>query len=123
MIKNNNENYLVNIKTIQATIFKQVIDALKDILIPGLPDFEWTIEYTNFLENPTDDALRISVENKLRNFAYFADGFLSAVGCRLALAALTGLASSKPNARRRCPDNPLVCACRTKYLQKNSLIE
>ena len=43
------------------------IDALKDILIPGLPDFEWTIEYTNFLENPTDDALRISVENKLRN--------------------------------------------------------
>jgi len=29
----NNEKYLINIKTIQATIFKQVIDALKDILM------------------------------------------------------------------------------------------
>jgi uncharacterized protein (DUF1800 family) len=48
-------------------IIQNQIDALKDILIPGLPDFEWTIEYTNFLGNPTDDALRISVENKLRN--------------------------------------------------------
>ena len=43
------------------------IDTLKDILIPGLPDFEWTIEYSNFLANPTDDFLRISIENKLRN--------------------------------------------------------
>ncbi len=48
-------------------IVQSQIDALKDILIPGLPDFEWTIEYSNFLSNPTDDALRISVENKLRN--------------------------------------------------------
>ena len=29
----NNNRYLINIKTIQATIFKQVIDALKDILM------------------------------------------------------------------------------------------
>ena len=29
----NKEKYLINIKTIQATIFKQVIDALKDILM------------------------------------------------------------------------------------------
>ena len=29
----NNDKYLINIKTIQATIFKQVIDALKDILM------------------------------------------------------------------------------------------
>jgi hypothetical protein len=43
------------------------IDTLKDILIPGLPDFEWTLEYTNFLANPTDDFLRISIESKLRN--------------------------------------------------------
>ena len=43
------------------------IDNLKEILIPGLPDFEWTVEYSNFLANPTDDALRISVDNKLRN--------------------------------------------------------
>ena len=43
------------------------IDTLKNILIPGLPDFEWTVEYSNFLANPTDDFLRISIENKLRN--------------------------------------------------------
>ena len=43
------------------------IDTLKNILIPGLPDFEWTLEYSNFLANPTDDFLRISIESKLRN--------------------------------------------------------
>jgi proliferating cell nuclear antigen len=32
MVKTNNSEYLLNIKTIQAPIFKQVIDALKDIL-------------------------------------------------------------------------------------------
>jgi len=32
MTKNNNEEYLLNIKTIQSPVFKQVIDALKDIL-------------------------------------------------------------------------------------------
>lgn len=42
-------------------------DSLKDILIPGLPDIEWTIEYNEHLSAPNDDALRISVENKLRN--------------------------------------------------------
>jgi len=31
-MKSNNEEYLMNIKTIQAPIFKQVVDALKDIL-------------------------------------------------------------------------------------------
>ena len=48
-------------------ISQSQIDSLKDILIPGLPDFEWTVEYTNYLANPTDDALRISVDNKLRS--------------------------------------------------------
>lgn len=43
------------------------IDTLKNILIPGLPDFEWTLEYSNFLANPTDDFLKISIESKLRN--------------------------------------------------------
>lgn len=43
------------------------IDALKDILIPGLPDIEWTIEYNEHLADPNDEALKISVENKLRN--------------------------------------------------------
>tara|TARA_B110000091_G_scaffold212114_1_gene258120 strand:+ start:2870 stop:4492 length:1623 start_codon:yes stop_codon:yes gene_type:complete len=48
-------------------ISQNQIDSLKDILIPGLPDYEWTIEYSDFLANPSDTALRISIENKLRN--------------------------------------------------------
>ncbi|WP_298882054.1 DUF1800 family protein [uncultured Polaribacter sp.] len=48
-------------------IIQSQIDALKDILIPGLPDFEWTVEYSNFLNNPADEALKISVDNKLRS--------------------------------------------------------
>jgi len=39
---------------------------LKEILIPGLPDFEWTVEYGAYLLDPTDDAKRMAVENRLR---------------------------------------------------------
>lgn len=39
---------------------------LKDILIPGLPDFEWTVEYGAYLNDPTDDAKKMAVENRLR---------------------------------------------------------
>lgn len=46
---------------------QEQLNALKEILIPGLPDFEWTVEYSEYLANPSDEALRISVENKLRN--------------------------------------------------------
>lgn len=38
---------------------------LKEVLIPGLPDFEWTIEYGQYLNNPTDDAIKMAVENRL----------------------------------------------------------
>ena len=48
-------------------ISQNQIDSLKDILIPGLPDFEWTIEYSDYLEDPSNNALRISIENKLRS--------------------------------------------------------
>ncbi len=41
--------------------------ALKDFLIPGLPDFEWTVEYNSLLANPTDTALQQSVNLKLQN--------------------------------------------------------
>lgn len=44
----------------------QVTD-LKEILIPGLPDFEWTVEYLQYLDDPSDVGLRNSVQNKLRN--------------------------------------------------------
>ncbi len=42
-------------------------DALKEILIPGLPDFEWTVEYGQFVENPEDSDLAESIEDRLRN--------------------------------------------------------
>jgi uncharacterized protein (DUF1800 family) len=41
--------------------------ALKEILIPGLPDFEWTLEYNDYKQNPNDDKLKKSVEQKLQN--------------------------------------------------------
>ena len=41
--------------------------SLKDILIPGLPDFVWTVEYSEFIANPSDTALKNSIENKLRS--------------------------------------------------------
>ena len=42
-------------------------DFLKEILIPGLPDFEWTVEYEKHLNDPSDDGLRQSVDQKLRD--------------------------------------------------------
>ena len=48
-------------------ISQNQIDNLKDFLIQGLPDFEWTVEYSDYLANPSDTGLRASVENKLRN--------------------------------------------------------
>jgi len=43
------------------------LDGLKEILIPGLPDFEWTIEYEEYKNNPNDAKLAASIEKKLRN--------------------------------------------------------
>ncbi|MEZ4887085.1 MAG: DUF1800 domain-containing protein [Chitinophagales bacterium] len=42
-------------------------DYLKEVLIPGLPDYEWTVEYNEYLANPDDEALRLGVLTKLRN--------------------------------------------------------
>lgn len=39
--------------------------ALKDILLPGLPDYEWTVEYNDYLDNPNDNNLRRSISGKL----------------------------------------------------------
>jgi uncharacterized protein (DUF1800 family) len=43
------------------------VTSLKDILIPGLPDFEWTVEYSDYLSDPSNLALAESVKNKLKN--------------------------------------------------------
>tara|TARA_B100000767_G_C19753245_1_gene531772 strand:- start:1084 stop:2364 length:1281 start_codon:yes stop_codon:yes gene_type:complete len=68
----NSEDPTVLITELSHQLFNYDIDesqiiALKDILIPGLPDIEWTIEYLALLSNPSDSALSMSVENKLRN--------------------------------------------------------
>ncbi len=42
------------------------LDSLKDVLIPGLPDFEWTVEYTDHLADPADENLANSVSRKVR---------------------------------------------------------
>ncbi len=41
------------------------VDALKEILIPGLPDFEWTVEYSEYLNDPDDMDMREAVGRKL----------------------------------------------------------
>ena len=46
---------------------------LKSILIPGLPDYEWTIEYAEYKANPDDTNLKNAVENRLK--AMFAAMF------------------------------------------------
>jgi hypothetical protein len=43
------------------------ITSLKDILIPGLPDFEWTVEYTDYLADTSNVSLALSVDKKLRS--------------------------------------------------------
>ncbi|HHB78522.1 MAG TPA: DUF1800 domain-containing protein [Saprospiraceae bacterium] len=43
---------------------------LKGVLIPGLPDFEWTTEYNNYLSNPNDENIKLSLEAKLKNLLY-----------------------------------------------------
>jgi len=43
------------------------LTALKEILIPGLPDFEWTLEYGNYLGNPDDETTRQAVQSKLQD--------------------------------------------------------
>ncbi len=43
---------------------------LKGVLIPGLPDFEWTMEYNNYLNNPNDLNIKLSLENKLNDLLF-----------------------------------------------------
>lgn len=59
------------IKELAARFFPQPLAEdqltnLKEVLIPGLPDFEWTVEYNLYLEDPNNNEIRASVESKLR---------------------------------------------------------
>ncbi|MEL6133806.1 MAG: DUF1800 domain-containing protein, partial [Bacteroidota bacterium] len=40
-------------------------DSLREVLIPGLPNFEWTVEYMEYLAEPNDEMIRKSVQAKL----------------------------------------------------------
>ena len=42
-------------------------DYFKEALLFGLPDFEWTVEYSDYLSDPTNEEKQIAVENKLYN--------------------------------------------------------
>lgn len=45
-------------------------DYLKSILIPGLPDYEWTLEYDQYRFNPNNVELKIAIENRLKGMYY-----------------------------------------------------
>ena len=60
------------IEEISALLFPQPITngqkaGLKEVLIPGLPDFEWTVEYGDYAANPDDENLANAVEAKLKS--------------------------------------------------------
>ncbi len=42
-------------------------DFLKGILLPGLPDYEWNVEYSDYVNNPNDPNLAAAVRTKLTN--------------------------------------------------------
>jgi Protein of unknown function (DUF1800) len=39
---------------------------LKDSLLPGLPDYEWTIEWSDYVSDPTDPGKAAAITTKLR---------------------------------------------------------
>ncbi len=41
------------------------IISLKEILIPGLPDFEWTVEYAAYRDDPDNEEIKTTITNKL----------------------------------------------------------
>ena len=45
-------------------------DYLKEVLIPGLPDFEWNVEYSEYASDPGNETAANSVRNKLVNLLF-----------------------------------------------------
>lgn len=43
---------------------------LKEILIPGLPDFEWTVEYNNYVDNPGDEKQVEAIRTKMQRLLF-----------------------------------------------------
>ncbi|NND34455.1 MAG: DUF1800 domain-containing protein [Saprospiraceae bacterium] len=72
---NNSEDPNKLVSNLSKLFFTQDItqdqrDYLKGILIPGLPDFEWTIEYGNYINDPENRDLSLGVELKLRQLIH-----------------------------------------------------
>ncbi len=42
--------------------------ALKTVLLPGLPDYEWTAEYSNYIADPDDEDLAESINNRMKAY-------------------------------------------------------
>lgn len=51
---------------VPAPLSTEQVNFLKEILIPGLPDYEWGIEYGDYLLTPNDVTLRNGILNKLQ---------------------------------------------------------
>ena len=73
LIKNFSNPYDVNtliedlsILLLPKSLSENQILTLKELIIPGLPDYEWTVEYEDHLNNPDDLQLKRALENKLR---------------------------------------------------------
>ena len=49
------------------TLSMAQLQTLHDTLLPGLPDYEWTTEWTAFINNPTDKVAKAAVSTKLTN--------------------------------------------------------
>jgi hypothetical protein len=43
------------------------IEDLKETLIPGLPDFEWTVEWNKYVNDPINTNQKNAVANMLKN--------------------------------------------------------
>lgn len=46
-------------------ISQDQLEFLKEALLSGLPDYEWTVEYSDYLVNPDDQGLADAVRNKM----------------------------------------------------------
>ncbi len=49
------------------TLSEEAKNVLKEALIPGLPDFEWTLEYSSYKNDPTNAEKQQAVQGKLLN--------------------------------------------------------
>jgi hypothetical protein len=48
----------------------ELITELKDVLNQGLPDFEWTVEWNKYVNNPDDENQKKAIANNLKGLLY-----------------------------------------------------